>query len=138
MSTLSNVAFDAIFLSEEGLCTGQNQAARQIFGYSDEEALGRLGTEWIAPQDRAMVMRHMLEGYQEPYEVTALRKDGTTFPALVQGTMLPYSGRQVRVTALSDISGLKRAQGEDQPPAARPGQAQRARALARRLPEDQG
>ena len=46
----------------------------------------------------------MLSGYEEPYEVTALRKDGTTFPAEIQGRMIDYQGRQVRVTSLRDIT----------------------------------
>ena len=79
---LSEAAFESIFISEKGLCIEQNQTAEKIFGYTNEEATqsGRYGTEWIAVKDRDMVMQNMLAGFEEPYEVTALRKDGTTFP----------------------------------------------------------
>lgn len=104
---LSEATFDSIFISEKGICVEQNQAAEKIFGYISEEAIGRYGTDWIAIEDRATVMKNMLEGYEEPYEVTALRKDGSTFPCLLRGKMMQYKGKNMRVTSLSDISQRK-------------------------------
>ncbi len=103
----SEVAFEAIFISEKGVCLEQNETAAQMFGYSDEEALGRVGTEWIAPEDREMVMENMLAGYEEPFKATALRKDGSTFPAMIQGKTITYQGRRVYVTSLRDITERK-------------------------------
>ncbi|MBE9547618.1 MAG: PAS domain S-box protein [Proteobacteria bacterium] len=107
---LSEASFEAIFISEKGVCLEQNSAAEKMFGYTLSEAIGRKGTEWIAPEDREMVMNNMLSGYEEPYEATALRKDGSTFPAEIQGKMMHYKGRTVRVTALNDITKRKQAE----------------------------
>jgi PAS domain S-box-containing protein len=104
---LSEAAFEAIFISERGICIEQNAKAVQMFGYTDAEAIGRYGTEWIAPEDRDVVMRNMLSGYEQPYQVTALRKDGSRFPAQLSGRMMHYQGRSVRVTSLTDISERK-------------------------------
>jgi PAS domain S-box-containing protein len=112
LRALSAASFEAIFLSEKGVCLGQNLTAQQLFGYSDQWALGQMGTEWIIPQDRAKALRNMLTGDEEPYEVTALRKDGTTFPAQIRGKMIQYQGRPVRVTALRDISDRKKAESQ--------------------------
>lgn len=101
---LSEAAFEAIFLSVKGICTGQNMAAEEMFGYTLEEALGRPGTAWIAPEDRELVMKHMLEGYEEPYRVTALRKNGSRFLCEIRGKMMTVEDQVVRVTALQDIS----------------------------------
>ncbi len=109
---LSEAAFESIFISERGICLEQNRAAEQMFGYSPAEALGRSGIEWIAPEDRPLVMKNMLAGHEQPYQVTALRKDGTTFPAVIRGKMTHYKGRSVRVTSLSDNTALKRAEAE--------------------------
>jgi PAS domain S-box-containing protein len=114
LRALSEASFDAIFLSEKGVCLGQNLTAQRLFGYSDQWALGRMGTEWIIPQDRAKVLRKMLTGDEKPYEVTALRKDGTTFAAQIQGKMMQFQGRPVRVTALRDISDLKKAESQSE------------------------
>lgn len=107
---LSEAGFETIFFSEKGICTEQNKNAALMFGYSDSEAIGRAGTEWIIPEDRDLVMKNMASGYEEPYEVTALRKNGTTFPALIRAKMMHYRGKNVRVTSLSDISDRKKAE----------------------------
>ena len=110
LAALSEASFEAIFLSEKGVCLDQNKTAERIFGYTLTEAAGRNGTEWIVPEDREQVKNNMLSGYEKPYEVTALRKDGTTFPAEIQARMINYGGGKVRVTALRDITTRKQAE----------------------------
>ena len=107
---LSEASFEAIFFSENGRCIEQNMAAEIMFGYTNEEALGRYGTDWIAPEYREMVMNNMLSGLEDPYEAFALRKDGTTFPCMLRGRRMYYKGRNVRVTSLTDITQQKMAQ----------------------------
>ena len=106
---LSDASFESIFLSDKGVCLGQNATARRMFGYSDAEALGKMGTEWITPEDRERVLHNMLSGYSEPYRVAALRKDGSTFPAEINARMVQFRGRQIRVTALRDLSAEEKA-----------------------------
>jgi PAS domain S-box-containing protein len=105
---LSEAAFEAIFISEHGHCIEQNTKAEQMFGYSHAEVVGRDMTKGVAPQDRDLVMQHIRSGFEEPYEATALRKDGTTFPALICARMMHYQGRNVRVTSLRDITEQKK------------------------------
>ncbi len=107
---LSEAGFDSIFLSEKGLCIEQNQAAEKMFGYTNDEAIGRYGTDWIAPKDREMVMNNMISGVEDPYEATALKKDGTTFPCVLRGKMMHYKGKHVRVTSLTDVTDRKQAE----------------------------
>jgi len=107
---LSEASFEAIFFSEKGLCIEQNQAAEAMFGYTNEEATVRYGTEWIVPEFREMVMKKMMTGDEKPYEAVALRKDGTTFPCVLRGKMVHFKGRNVRVTSLTDITELKQAE----------------------------
>ena len=104
---LSEAAFESIFISEKGLCIEQNSTAEKMFGHTLSEAIGRMGTEWIAPEDRDLVMKNMISGYEKPYQATALRKDGSSFPCEIQGKMMHYKGRDVRVTALRDITYWK-------------------------------
>ncbi|WP_319521510.1 PAS domain-containing protein [uncultured Desulfosarcina sp.] len=107
---LADAPFEAIFLSEKGICLDQNQAAEKMFGYSHAEAIGRHGTEWIAPEYRAQVRTNMQARYEKPYEVVALRKDGTAFPCEIQARMTDSHGQAIRVTALRDITEKKQAE----------------------------
>ncbi len=112
LAALSDASFESIFLSDQGICLDQNLTAQRMFGYTREEAVGRYGMEWILPADRETVRNNILSGYEKPYEVTALRKDGTTFPAEIQGRMFDAFGRKIRITALRDISDRKKIQAE--------------------------
>ncbi|OYU96014.1 MAG: hypothetical protein CFE21_06275 [Bacteroidetes bacterium B1(2017)] len=107
---LSEATIDSIFFSEKGICIAQNKAAEIEFGYSNKEALGRYGTDWIVPEYRDLVMKNMLSGYEKPYEVVALRKDGSTFPCMLSGRMMFYKNKNVRVTILQNISERKQAE----------------------------
>ena len=107
---LSEAAFEAIFISEKGRCIELNRRAELMFGYATAEAIGRHGTDWIAPQDRDRVMANMMSGMEQPYEALALRKDGTTFPSVIRGRMAAYKGKTVRVTSLTDITDRKAAE----------------------------
>ncbi|MDA3861659.1 MAG: PAS domain-containing sensor histidine kinase [Melioribacteraceae bacterium] len=104
-NAFSEASFEAIFLSENGICTRQNITAEKMFGYTLEEAIGKPGIEWIIAEDRLIVENNILSEYEKPYKVTGLRKDGSTFPAEIRAkNNTTYLEKKVRVTTLSDIS----------------------------------
>lgn len=108
--SLSEAAFECIFLSENGHFLYQNYIAEKTFGYSNEEVLGKPGTHWIVPEDWDVVSNNMKSDYEKPYEVIALRKDGSTFPCVISGKMMNFKGRKIRVTSLRDITDYKESQ----------------------------
>jgi len=109
---LSDASFESIFLSEKGICLDQNSTAQRMFGYTHDEAIGKYGTDWIVPEDRDMVRKKMMSLFTQPYETTALRKDGSTFPAEIQAQTINFSGRPLRVTALRDITERRKKEKE--------------------------
>jgi PAS domain S-box-containing protein len=104
---LSEAAYEAIIISENGVCLEQNKRAEELFGYSNIEAVGKHCTEWIIPEDRASAMKNVMAGVDAPYEVTGLRKNGSTFPVLIRGGMMNFNNRTVLVTSMSDITERK-------------------------------
>lgn len=109
---LSDATFESIFISNKGICIEQNDTAERMFGYSHEEAIGNLGTDWIIQEDRKTVSNNILSGVETPYEVTALRKDGSTFPCEIQGRTIKDKDKTLRITALRDITSRKNAEAE--------------------------
>lgn len=100
---LADATFEAVFVSENGICIDVNQTASDMFGYECHEIIGMFGTEFIAPDRRKNVEQNMLSGYEEPYESVALRKDGSTFICEIRGKMTKYVGKNVRITVIRDI-----------------------------------
>jgi PAS domain S-box-containing protein len=107
---LSDATFEAIFISENGVCIETNHVATEMFGYTYDELIGIFGTDVIAAESKELVKHNMLSGYEEPYEVIAQRKDGSTFHAEIRGKMTEYKGRIVRVTVVHDIDERKKAE----------------------------
>ncbi len=105
---LAGATFEAVFISEKGICTDTNQVATKMFGYEHDELIGIFGTDVIAPESKELVKHQMLSGSEEPYEAIAQRKDGTTFHAEIRGIMEQYKGKSVRATVVRDIDRIKR------------------------------
>ena len=106
---LSEATFEAIFISEKGVCLDVNPKAAELFGYDYNELIGIFGTDVIAPESKELVKRNMLSGYEKPYEAIAQKKDGTRFHVEIRGKMMRYKDKDVRITVIRDIDEQKRA-----------------------------
>ena len=107
---LSEATYEAIVITDNGVCIEANLAASKMFGYQYQELIGMFGTDLIAPESKETVKQNMLSGYEELYYAVARRKDGTTFPTEIQGRMFEYKGRKVRIAAVRDITERKKAE----------------------------
>jgi PAS domain S-box-containing protein len=110
--TLSEASFEGIGFSENGTIIDTNTRLAEMLGYSVPEVIGRRAEELSAPESREEVARRVRLGSQETYEHLALRKDGSAFPVEVRTRLLPYAGREVRVSAIRDISERREAEAE--------------------------
>jgi PAS domain S-box-containing protein len=65
----------------EGVITGWNKGAQELFGYSAEEAIGQPGTLLIPPErldeDYAILQRAQRGGRVDNFETVRRRKDGS-------------------------------------------------------------
>ena len=105
---LTAAAFEGIGISQDGKVVDINEQLAQLFGYTREELLGQSVSIMIAPESRDLVRKAMQTGREGPYEHLALRKDGSRFEAEVRAKKILWGGREVRVTAIRDITERKR------------------------------
>jgi rsbT co-antagonist protein RsbR len=107
---LADLTSEAIVLTDGGVLFDANAAMLKMLGYTKEELVGRPALEFIAAESHERVRQALLSGSEEPYEIAAMRKDKTRFPALVLGRALPFQGRSVRGTIIRDLTLERQAQ----------------------------
>jgi PAS domain S-box-containing protein len=105
---LSDVAFEGIAITEAGRIVDVNRRCSEILGAPPAALLGRSVLDFVAADSRETVARHFRAGSEAPYEHEVLRPDGTRVPVEVQAKNTTIGGRNLRVTALRDISERRR------------------------------
>lgn len=107
---------DGVIISDlDGHVIDVNPAFCRMHGYSRDEMLQLYPTDFIHPRYHGVFAEYMAslrEGH--PYRTVALdlRKDGTTFPVEVNGTVFTYQGSRHALGMVRDISD--RVLAEDQ------------------------
>jgi PAS domain S-box-containing protein len=105
--TLQRASFGGIGLHDQGLIVDCNQGLADLTGYTYEELIGMNGISLIAPAWHHVVINNIREGYEEPYDVEGIRKDGTHYFMEVHAKNIPYHGKTIRVTEFRDITYRK-------------------------------
>ncbi|MCK9282578.1 MAG: PAS domain S-box protein, partial [Melioribacteraceae bacterium] len=98
------------FLTEKGICTGQNYAAEQLFGYTTEEAIGKNISYLMADESKELINKNSFSNMTLRYEAIAQDKNGRKIPVEIQGKTIELDGKSIRITSLDDISEKKLAQ----------------------------
>jgi PAS domain S-box-containing protein len=105
---LADVAFEAIAFHDQGVLLEANDQYFEMFGYEPDELLGKQAIEKTLSRESTETVRsRVAAGSTGLYEATGLRKDGTTFPIEIRARQWEMGGRQVRATAIRDISERK-------------------------------
>ena len=110
--SLSDATNEAIFLSYQGRCFNQNKSAEKLFGYTLDEAIGQQISKWVTPKYRELIVSNIMSNYEKSYEVTAIRKDGSIFPAEIQIKKALFKGKEIKIIALRDITLKKKVENE--------------------------
>ncbi len=106
--TLQEASFGGIGLHDKGIIIDCNRGLSVISGYSQEELIGKDGVRLlIAPEYRETVLQNILSGFEKPYDVEGIHKDGTRYALEINAKVVPYKGRNIRVTEFRDITDRK-------------------------------
>ena len=119
-SAILETALDCIItIDHEGRIIEFNPAAEKTFGYGRAEVLGRRMEELIVPPSLRESHRGGLANYlatgegpliDKRIETTAMRADGTEFPAEIAITHIPSDGPPMFTGHIRDITERKRAE----------------------------
>ncbi|MBF0467027.1 MAG: PAS domain S-box protein [Nitrospirae bacterium] len=112
MSLLLEATFEGVSIAENGRIIDCNKRLAEMYGYDPGEILGMLVLDTVTPQYREIIMKNVSEGYDKPYELDCLKKDGTVINVEVCGKSLEHEGRKIRMAAIRDITQRKRMEKE--------------------------
>lgn len=105
---LSESSLEGIVLSENHIIVDANEQFVKMFGYASRKKIIGINIDILVhPKDKELVKNKMEEANPEPYEVTCLKKDGAAILVKSKGRLLPYHGRTIRISVLSDITRQK-------------------------------
>jgi len=107
--TLANATFEGIGISEHGRIVDANEQLVEMIGGTRSELIGQEVALLVAPEDRDRVMASILSGMENHTEHRMFRRDGTPIIVETHGRTIAHQGRQVRITAIRDITERKRA-----------------------------
>lgn len=107
---LQEASFGGLGLHDQGMIIDCNQGLCDLTGYTYEELIGSNGLELVSPEWQPVVLANIRSGYEKPYDVEGVRKDGTRYFLEVHAKNIPYHGKTIRVTEFRDITDRKRAE----------------------------
>ncbi len=107
---LSNATFETILMVENQICLESNQAAKEMFAYSNDEFLGKNVFDLISKNYHKVFRKVFLEDMDTALEVIALTKENKKFNAEIQWKKYKYKGKEVYVIAINNISMRKYAE----------------------------
>jgi PAS domain S-box-containing protein/putative nucleotidyltransferase with HDIG domain len=117
MTAISESSLDAIVLvDDEGTITYLNPSAERMFGYRQEEAMGRPLHSLIVAEESRHKYAQALEDFQKngrckvigkPLEGQALRRDGSPFPVELSITAMQIKGKWHSAGTVRDITARR-------------------------------
>lgn len=102
--TLQEASSGGIALHKMGVIIDANKGLCNMTGYTLDELIGMNGINLVAEEFRSMALEKIKAGYDLPYDVVCLRKDGTRYNVEAHGKNVPHKGDTVRVTEFRDVS----------------------------------
>lgn len=109
---LSEATSEGIVVHANRRIVDVNQALLELTGYARDELIDEDVLDFLAPPSRETARAVIQDEEERTYEVTILRKDGSSFPAEVEAKNLHLDGQSVRIVAVRDITEQKQHEAE--------------------------
>ncbi|MBL0209826.1 MAG: PAS domain S-box protein [Holophagaceae bacterium] len=107
---MSEGTTDGVLMNENGIIIDANHSLARMWGGTAEEMIGLSALSLAVEQDRGKIAEMVRSGSTTPYEISGLRKDGSSFPAEITGSSVMYKGRLVRIASIRDLTERKQSE----------------------------
>lgn len=101
---------DAIAVEHHNRILDVNPAFEQLFGYSQDEVVGKEQLAYIAREAHFDLRQHLQSHHNRPLETIGINKQGARFPVEVQGKVIDYQGDKVIYVTIRDLREKKAAE----------------------------
>ena len=101
---LADATFEGIAITDQGILVDCNEQMAQLFGVPRHLLIGCRVRDFIAPEHAGLVADAMRSGRLDPYEHDMLNPVRGRIPVEVRARTVRMGGRQVRVTAVRDMT----------------------------------
>jgi PAS domain S-box-containing protein len=86
---LHNASFGGIAIHDKGRIIECNKGLSAITGYAYQEMIGMDGLSLISDDTQEKVVLNISAGYEKPYEVNGVRKNGEVYPLRIEARNVP-------------------------------------------------
>lgn len=106
---LSDLSVEGIVIQENDIVLDVNDSFTKITGYNRNELIGENSMFKFLPKESLEILTdYKKKKFEHPYEVKAVRKDGTKFYAEIEARHFSYLKNEYSVAAIRDITYRKR------------------------------
>jgi len=99
-----------IVFHEDGVVTDCNDAILRLTGYRYDELVGSQIIQYVVPLFREEALEAVRKGLERPYESEIVAKDGSIIPVEFEGRVMPFNGKEYRLSVVRDIRRRKASQ----------------------------
>jgi len=108
---LADLTFEGIIIHNNGIAKSVNRAFLQMFGYTQEEILGKNVVDLVMhPKDHEKIWQNVAKHVARPYEVTGITKEGSHINLELEARNVKIGNRLSRVAAVRNITERKKAE----------------------------
>jgi len=101
---LADATFEGILIHDHNEILEVNQTLADMFGYESTALIGQNTFELIEPESRDTLALHLNNSAEDPYEVQAIKQDGTVFPVELRARDITWQSRALKVVTVRDMS----------------------------------
>ena len=103
-----NNAIEGILLCQNNIIVDINDSGLKLFGSNNKnDILGKSPFDFLADDSIEVANKNILLQTSSPYEVNAIKHDGTIIPVLIKGSTAILNSQESRIIGVIDLSELK-------------------------------